>query len=182
MVLEDKGIEPKFFGALIYEFIGTSLIMYALMVNIGVPLAAIYIQFGLMVVAWNVSGGHFNPLFTVSALVSVDEFNAKNLIFGVAMIIGQFLGAMFGILLGYLALIAKDFKSLTHNGNVPIDWVGLVYPIGPNGAGKNLEWQCFWNILLTSIILSIGFLAIKKRETRLSNNCLIQAIGILALL
>ena len=43
MVLEDKGAEPKFFGALFYEFIGTSLIMYALMVNISVPLGAIYI-------------------------------------------------------------------------------------------------------------------------------------------
>ena len=113
-----------------------------------------------MIVAWNVSGGHFNPCFTVAALVS--NFNGKNLVFGLAMIIGQFLGAMFGILLGYLALIAKDFKSLTTHGNVPYNWVGFVYPIGPDGAGKQLEWQTFWAILLTSTILSLDFLAIKR--------------------
>ena len=180
MVLEDKGAEPKFVGALIYEFIGTALLMYALMVNLGIPTAAIYIQFALMVVAWNVSGGHFNPCLTVAALVS--NFNGKNLIFALAMIVGQFLGAMFGILLGYLALIAKDFKSLTPHGNVPYTWVGFVYPVGPDGAGKQLEWQTFWAILLTSIILSLGFLAIKRKETRLSQNCLIQAFAILALM
>ena len=111
MVLEEKGSEPKFFGALFYEFIGTSLIMYALMMTVGEPVAAYYVQFVMMVIAWNVSGGHFNPCFTVAALIS--NFNGKNLVFGLAMIVGQFLGAMFGILLGYLALIAKDFKGLT---------------------------------------------------------------------
>ena len=117
MVLEEKGAEPKFFGALFYEFIGTSLIMYALMMDKAVPAAAIYIQFAMMVVAWNVSGGHFNPCLTVAALIT--NFNGKNLIFGLAMIVGQFLGAMFGILLGYLALIAKDYSALTQHGNVP---------------------------------------------------------------
>ena len=117
MVLEEKGAEPKFFGALFYEFIGTSLIMYALMMDKAVPAAAIYIQFAMMIVAWNVSGGHFNPCLTVAALIT--NFNGKNLIFGLAMIVGQFLGAMFGILLGYLALIAKDYKALTQHGNVP---------------------------------------------------------------
>ena len=51
-----------------YEFIGCMFIMYSMMVTLGELNAPIYLAFMLM--AWNVSGGHFNPAITFGVFLS----------------------------------------------------------------------------------------------------------------
>ena len=58
-------------GVFVYEFLGTAFIMYALMLSKG--------QFGLgpglmtlimMLVAWDISGAHFNPAISLGMFVA----------------------------------------------------------------------------------------------------------------
>ena len=118
--------------AFIYEFIGTALIMYAFMVEkASYPLAT---TFGLSLVCWNISGGHFNPAITLSVYISKMEWG-KNLIPTSGMIVCQWLGGFFGVLLGYLALIdvayQKDHTATEDDvkANVPVTFLNRIGPI-----------------------------------------------------
>ena len=144
-----ENAESKYLGALSYEFLGTAFIMYAMVVDKGeYGTAAIYVTFAMMVIAWNISGGHFNPCFSVATLIG--NFNGKNIVLCVLMIVCQFLGAFFGILLGYLAVIDKTYtnayKKLLDDdkgyGNVPLDWVGQIKPVTYSTSTKDFdpEW------------------------------------------
>ena len=71
--------------------------------------ACIYVTFAMMVCAWNVSGGHFNPCFSVATLIG--NFSGKNIVLFILMFVGQFIGGYLGFLLGYLAMIDKDYMK-----------------------------------------------------------------------
>ena len=94
-------------AACMYEMIGTALIMYAFMVEEGklYPLATTLV---MMMAAWNISGGHFNPAITLSQYIAKMRL-AKELIPTVLIIVAQFLGGFLGILLGYFALISSSY-------------------------------------------------------------------------
>ena len=128
--MENSAGERKFVGAVVYELLGTAFIMYAMIVSKGVyGEACIYLTFAMMLCAWNVSGGHFNPCFSVATLIG--NFSGKNIFLCVLMIVGQFLGGFLGVLLGYLAVIDSDFmkpisKYEKGYGKVPTDWINII--------------------------------------------------------
>ena len=101
-------IKGKPLGVFAYEFLGTAFIMYALMMQLSVYTWTVcVVTFGCMLQAWEVSGGHFNPAITIGMFAS--EKKPKNIVVALTMIIAQFAGAMFGILLGFLSLIDKSY-------------------------------------------------------------------------
>jgi len=104
----ETGNKEKKIGVFCYEMLGTAFIMYAMMLENGVFGSAVYITFAMMMVAWNVSGGHFNPAITLGVYVAEKDFKGNAVIMGL-MIVGQFAGAFLGVLFGYLALVAKDY-------------------------------------------------------------------------
>lgn len=107
METENKG---KPLGVFAYEFLGTAFIMYALMMQIGAFNENVaIITFGCMLQAWTVSGGHFNPALTIGMFVA--EKKAKNIVVAGTMIVAQFAGAFFGILLGFLSLIDDNGQN-----------------------------------------------------------------------
>ena len=103
----ETGNKEKKIGVCAYEFVGTAFIMYAVMMLKGNYAASILMTTAMMTVAYKVSGAHFNPTLTVGMYVAEKDFGGNALIAGL-MIISQFGGAMFGILLGFLSLIDKD--------------------------------------------------------------------------
>ena len=53
-------------GVFAYEFLGTALIMYAVMISGGESItSAIPTTIAMMCIAYNVSGGHFNPAISI---------------------------------------------------------------------------------------------------------------------
>jgi len=100
----------KKIGVFAYELIGTSLIMFGVMVTIMTydPILTAV----MMLVAWNVSGGHFNPAITVGVYVSQMKFG-KQAVTCLLMIVAQFLGALLGILWGYLVLLDNDWADIS---------------------------------------------------------------------
>ena len=98
----------KKIGVAAYEFIGTTLIMYAVMVTFGnVP---VYVYGAMMMLAWNVSGGHFNPAITLGVYISQMKLG-KDAAIALIMIVAQFAGALFGVLFGYLALFDNAWAT-----------------------------------------------------------------------
>ena len=105
----ETGNKDKKIGVVAYELLGTAFIMYAVIVDQS-GYAYIYITLAMMMIAWNVSGGHFNPAITVGMLIGSKDFGGNAAVASL-MIAGQFAGALFGILFGYLALLNRDYME-----------------------------------------------------------------------
>ena len=105
-----------------------------------------------------------------------------NLVTAGIMIVAQFLGAFAGILWGYLALLAPDATDGA-DYSVPPGWVGATIPLIPPafpdyGEGKDgytRNWQCFWGILMATIMLSLGYVTIKHKATRFSEDSVLNS-------
>ena len=84
----------------------------------------------MMCIAYNVSGGHFNPAISVGMFLAQKKFG-EDLLPLILMVVAQFAGAFFGILLGYFAVIDSEYqdKQVTDDNekhaNVPSGWVNF---------------------------------------------------------
>ena len=61
-----------------------------------------------------------------------------------------------------------------YNASVPIRWLGFIAPeaigggapdFGQGSNGFDRNWQCFWGLLLSSIMLVVTFISVKKEST-----------------
>ena len=86
--------------------------MYAVMMVEGEYKAVQGIIIAMMLIAWPISGGHFNPALTMGIYVAEKDFKG-NMKVVLSMIVAQFAGAFFGLLLGFLSLI--DHKYVEDN-------------------------------------------------------------------
>ena len=123
--------KDKKIGVFVYEFLGTAFIMFALIIENGDFAASGYaVTFCMMCIAYNVSGGHFNPAISIGMYVAEKNFGGNLITLGL-MVAGQFAGAFFGILLGFLAVIDADYNDKlavsgkSSDANVPADWVSF---------------------------------------------------------
>ena len=146
-------------------------------------------------VAWNVSGGHFNPAITIGLFIANKNFRA-NAAIAFVMMAGQFAGAMLGLLFGYFALISKDYMEVyaadggaqhsrtpvPHDTNVDSALISILYPQIPVISGNDkiyeVKWQLFWAMFVSGMILSLAFTSIKGRSTQMTDNHAFQAISV----
>ena len=68
----------------------------------------------MMFLAWEVSGGHFNPTITLGVYIGNIKDAGNNLVIMLVMIVSQFIGAFAGVFWGWLALC--DYH-LSHTDN-----------------------------------------------------------------
>ena len=100
-------------------------------------------------------------------------------------------------MLGFLALISKDYMAddsvlgrrtpVEHNANVPEEWIGRLYPaIEQKITGSTyiyyVNWQVFWAMLMSGMILSLAVSSIKVKSTQVTDNHAVQAIAIFMIL
>ena len=180
--METKSNDKKI-GVFVYEMLGTSVIMYAFMVGGTFDASAKLVTFFMMLIAWNVSGGHFNPAISLGVYVSEKKWGG-NILPLLLMMAGQFAGAFLGILWGYLALIDVDLQDklasaedVDRHSKVNFSLISIVaplngdyssnsvYDLGTGDHGFTRDWQTFWNMLISSIILVVSFIAIKHPKT-----------------
>ena len=163
--------------------------MYALMMEKGVfSIAALGVTFIMMILARNMSGGHFNPAITCGVMVS--DWKKENLSTGCLMIVAQFVGSFAGIFLGWMSLVNytvmdDDVTGEVRKASVPDSWIGIIAPSLPSGnpdlgdapgtdeEGFTRDWQTFWAMLITSIVLSYAYVSIKNDKTQLSDEPLV---------
>lgn len=106
----ETGNKDKKIGIAAYECIGTAFIMYGVMMDFGGFASAVPITFAMMVLAWNVSGGHFNPVISIGMYVAEKDFGG-NLVTLLILMGSQFAGAFLGVLLGFLSLIDVTYQN-----------------------------------------------------------------------
>ena len=95
----------------VYEFLGTAFIMTALISQHGSGSgASLMVTFAMMTIAYNISGGHFNPAISVGMFVA-EKDKGSNLITLGLMVGAQFAGAFFGILLGFFAVMDSTYQE-----------------------------------------------------------------------
>ena len=93
----------------------------------------------MTILAWNVSGGHFNPVISIAMYISEKDFGG-NLVTLLILLASQFVGATIGVLLGYLAILDVTFQDnladalkVDQNANVPVTWWRKIAPMKPDG-------------------------------------------------
>ena len=105
----EKNKSDKKIGVFLYELLGTAFIMYAAILSKGeYSKTVVFMTFIMMILAWDLTGGHFNPVISVSVYVAEGKFG-KNLVPLLIMVGAQFAGAFLGVLFGYLAVIDKTY-------------------------------------------------------------------------
>jgi len=128
--------KDKKIGVAVYEFLGTTFIMLGVMVGNGYYEIGLLILPFMMLLAWDVSGGHFNPALTIGVYVSKMNFG-EDAVTMLIMITAQFAGAFFGVFIGWLALLDKVWaNSFKNDPNVLVTskWIGRVAPVLPGGS------------------------------------------------
>ena len=112
----------------------------------------------MLVLAWNISGGHFNPAISIGMCIATKKIGAywQTL---VIMIAAQFLGGMFGLCLGFLSILDIDYMNKAvalqneaglcyisnerfrdencpyeRNASVPDAFMGIIAPTLPRGG------------------------------------------------
>ena len=66
-----------------YEFLGTAFIMFGLIISNGNFAASGYaLTFCMMCIAYNVSGGHFNPAISIGMYVAEKNFGGNLIALG----------------------------------------------------------------------------------------------------
>ena len=89
---------------------GTQRVMLGVMLGNGYYEIGLAILPFMMLLAWDVSGGHFNPALTIGVYVSKMNFGGDAVTM-LIMITAQFAGAFFGVFIGWLALLDKVWAN-----------------------------------------------------------------------
>ena len=85
--MEVDGGNEKKLAVLVYELLGTMLLTYAILVGqLANVNAHVYMYFLCLTICWKVSGGHFNPMLTVSVFIASKNFAGNAVLMG--MMIG----------------------------------------------------------------------------------------------
>ena len=96
----------------------------------------------MMCIAYNVSGGHFNPAISVGMFLAQKKFG-EDLLPLILMVVAQFAGAFFGILLGFFAVIDSEYQDKKvsddneKHANVPSSWVSFTAFLPKTGKRGN---------------------------------------------
>mmetsp|Transcript_12365 Transcript_12365/g.16769 ORF Transcript_12365/g.16769 Transcript_12365/m.16769 type:complete len:269 (+) Transcript_12365:22-828(+) len=181
--------QKKIIGVAVYELLGTSLMMYAMMLFKGDYGVATGLSATLMFLAWDVSGGHFNPAITLGMFMADLKNAGKNLVIMLIMIVAQFAGAFLGIFWGWLAIVNKLWQDkIDSDYSVPSGAVGEIGPTLPGNAGIDhgddpdngftRDWQTFFAMFLTSMILVLAYASVKMPQTAISDNKVVQIIAL----
>ena len=67
-------------------------------------------NFVMLVLAWNISGGHFNPAISIGMCIATKKIGAY-LATLIIMLAAQFLGGMFGLCLGFLSILDIEYMN-----------------------------------------------------------------------
>lgn len=162
---------------LIYEAMGTGILIFSVNMTNGNVLQPLLICFGLMAsinILGPVSGGHFNPAVTMSILMGylgTPEF-VQNAIFAVMIAAAQTGGAFLGCFMVYLCTV-KDTTAMTIRPPPVSLCPQSMTPITINQDydicdGSNQYWNMFLvevigTFIFTSSVLSIVYAKIDNK-------------------
>lgn len=112
-------MEGRYVTAFCYEFIGTCVLTWAVIVSGGNPFAVAFTLLALMMWAIPLTGAHFNPCQWTAAYVLFDKKTCETTLMYLTVMAAQFLGALAAVPLSSLILMGNK-------ENVPLQWVPVL--------------------------------------------------------
>jgi len=157
-----------------YEFIGTAIVTFG--ANMGANLYLIVLW-----LCWEVSAAHFNMALSLGSLMLSFSDNdwTKHLTNYVFIALVQFLGAMFGTLITFIAIIATytkssyidaqgktvDYEAKDYSPATP-RWCPSQLVTSPDGGAacgqQGIDWEVFSNEFITSFLFIFVFLIVRN--------------------
>ena len=101
-----KANKNAFAFALLYEFCGTALVVYAFNLSLQSAWIRAVAYFSAYIFAVHVSGSHFNPATSLAVFLTENKYK-EQLRYFIAVMISQLCGAYCGILVSFM--LAKDY-------------------------------------------------------------------------
>jgi len=171
----------------IYEFFGTSVLVWAVLISGGSAFAVPFVFFGLIMACDNVSGSHFNPAVTTGVYFTTKNFKG-NFSFYLVILLAEFAGGLFGLFLSWIVLlpnpIANGFDA------VPAMWIPTLCPNGIGDRGnpyacdtdKSRERATFFLQMMSTFVFVFVVMMVKGKFSSPTNDGTLGAISVSAAL
>ena len=95
----------------IYEFLGTAMLSYAVLMSTGNALAISMVVFCLILITGPISGAHLNPAVSIGVFIEQKKYG-QDIMLLLLILVAEVLGAMFGIVMT-LACLFQDLDGST---------------------------------------------------------------------
>ena len=112
----------------LYELLGTSLLVYAVLVSGGNMIAVPLTVLTLIVICAPITGAHFNPAVTMGVYVMNKNWK-QDRSFLFIILFAEFVGAFFGVFLSWLVRAPSRIEGVEYN-EVPLEWQVPLCPAG----------------------------------------------------
>ena len=82
----------------VYEFLGTAMLSYALLMSTGDAIAVSMVVFCLILILGPISGAHMNPAVSIGVFIEQKKFG-QDIMLLLLILVAEILGAIFGIVM-----------------------------------------------------------------------------------
>jgi len=120
---------------LMYEFLGTSILSWAVLASGGNSAAVAATFFMIILYIAPISGAHVNPAVSTAVFVSRQNYVHDGPFF-VLIMLAQFAGALLGVFWSWLILMPSAIKGL--ESGIPTAWL---VPLCPRGVADDGSLQ-----------------------------------------
>ena len=122
-----------------YEFLGTAILTYAVLVSGGDKIAVPLTVFFLIIVGGPICGAHFNPAVSTAVYITNRSWR-KDRNFFILINIAELMGAMLGIVLAYIVLMPSYIEGDVEK--IPAEWLSPLCPVGVDQDGQLVNDPC----------------------------------------
>ena len=176
--MEIKGGNKNKTIVMIYEALGTGILLYAINMTAEQPLGKFGVSFtifALVLIGGPITGAHFNPAVTLGVYISNLHWK-EDWHMCLLMMVSQFFGGIWGVCLAWCSLYNPKGENVTR-AQVPRKEVVLLYP----GTQVSI-FDAFQIEVMCTCIFVMVCLLVKTGKTKPTKQGLLSALAVASVL